>query len=337
LLAIIGSRQYEQWQNLRHLDPSSTEVALRVERLCENICKALQQRWLSPKERQEAEARRAADEERLRQDKHQEEARRVAEEGRRRQEAEAKRRLEEAEVEKRRQDNERRKRENEAAWAEKKARVLQILWRKTAPGAALVALLLIGGIWLYRTMMPASVTSPVMQPERQTAENVQARAKEETKQAEVTSAGVQIDKQNVENPKISTKEQDPQQAAMQALQEFMLRQAQLATLIQNGLRGERVIPLGLGIANLTNDLRRALKIKDTVKGVLIIDSPMGSSDANPGDVITGIGGSVLETVASTSDVQAKIDKLKKEGAKAASLAVISAVDREPHLLLLNIQ
>jgi hypothetical protein len=28
LLATIGSRQYEQWQNLRHLDPSSTEVAI---------------------------------------------------------------------------------------------------------------------------------------------------------------------------------------------------------------------------------------------------------------------------------------------------------------------
>ena len=67
LLAIIGSRQYEQWQNLRHLDPSSTEVALRVEKLCENICKALQQPWLSPQERQEAEARRVAEEERRRQ------------------------------------------------------------------------------------------------------------------------------------------------------------------------------------------------------------------------------------------------------------------------------
>ena len=113
LLAIIGSRQYEQWQNLRHLDTSSIEVALRVEKFCENICKALQQPWLSPKERQEAEARRAADEERrraaqaqqaaederrrleaeaqraadeerLRQEKLQEEARRVAEEERRR-------------------------------------------------------------------------------------------------------------------------------------------------------------------------------------------------------------------------------------------------------------
>src|SRR6516162_9025488 len=54
LLAIIGSRQYEQWQTLRQLDPSSTEVALRVEKFCANICRALQQEWLSPEERREA-------------------------------------------------------------------------------------------------------------------------------------------------------------------------------------------------------------------------------------------------------------------------------------------
>src|SRR5262249_41138261 len=48
LLAIIGSRQYEQWQNLRHLDPSSTEVALRIEKFCANISRALWQAWLSP-------------------------------------------------------------------------------------------------------------------------------------------------------------------------------------------------------------------------------------------------------------------------------------------------
>lgn len=72
---IIGSRQYEQWQNLRHLDPSSTEVALRVEKLCENISKALQQPWLSAQERREAEARQQAEEERRRREKLQEEAR----------------------------------------------------------------------------------------------------------------------------------------------------------------------------------------------------------------------------------------------------------------------
>jgi len=75
LLAIISSRQYEQRQDLRHLDASSTEVALRVEKFCANICRALQQPWLSPQERQEAEARRAAEEDRRRQEKLQEEAR----------------------------------------------------------------------------------------------------------------------------------------------------------------------------------------------------------------------------------------------------------------------
>jgi hypothetical protein len=43
LLAVIGSRQYEQWQNLRQLDPSSTEVALRIEKFCANICRTLEQ------------------------------------------------------------------------------------------------------------------------------------------------------------------------------------------------------------------------------------------------------------------------------------------------------
>ena len=127
LLAIIGSRQYEQWQSLRHLDASSTEVALRVEKLCENISKALQQPWLSPQERQEAEARRIAEDERLRQQKLQQEARRVAEEEHRRQESEAKRLLGDAEVQKRRQDNERRKLEKQAAWAAKQARALHLL------------------------------------------------------------------------------------------------------------------------------------------------------------------------------------------------------------------
>jgi predicted metalloprotease len=179
LLAIIGSRQYEKWHNLRHLDPSSTDVALRVEKLCENICKALHQPWLSPQERQEAEARQraeeeerrrqeklqeeAAEEERRRQERLQEEARQRAEEERRRQEAETKRRLDEAEAEKRRQEMQRRKLEKEPAWAAKKERLHQ--WRGAAAvGAALVALLLVGGIWLYRTTTPADVTSPVVRP-----------------------------------------------------------------------------------------------------------------------------------------------------------------------------
>jgi hypothetical protein len=88
LLSIIGSRQYERWQNLRQLDPSSTEVALRVEKFCANICGALQQEWLSPEERRGAEARREAEAELRRQEKLQEEARQRAEEEHRREEAE---------------------------------------------------------------------------------------------------------------------------------------------------------------------------------------------------------------------------------------------------------
>ena len=125
LLSIIGSRQYEDWQNLRHLDASSSEaVALRVQTFCANICRALRQEWLSPEERREAEARRVAEAERRRQQEaeikqraEEEERRRKAEteerrrdeEERRRQEAEDRRRLAEAEAEKRRQDEERRR------------------------------------------------------------------------------------------------------------------------------------------------------------------------------------------------------------------------------------
>jgi len=134
LLVIIGSRQYEEWQSLRQLDPSSTEVALRVEKFCANICRALQQEWLSPEERQQAEAQRVAEAERrqqqeaeIKQRADEEERRRKAdaeerrqeEEERRRQEAEDRRRLAEAEAEKRRQDEERRRLEEEARRATK--------------------------------------------------------------------------------------------------------------------------------------------------------------------------------------------------------------------------
>jgi hypothetical protein len=179
LLSIIGSRQYEQWQNLRQLDPSSTEVALRVEKFCANICGALQQPWLSPQERREAEARQRAEEERRRQEKLQEEARERAEEERRREEAQTKRRLDEAEAEKRRQDKERRKLEKEAAWAAKKERLHR--WRGAAAGAAVLALLLVGGIWLYRTTTPAGVTSAVVQPDAPGADKAKAAAEAEAK------------------------------------------------------------------------------------------------------------------------------------------------------------
>jgi tetratricopeptide (TPR) repeat protein len=128
----------------------------------------------------EAEKLRQDEEERRRQEIRQAEARQRAEEERRREEAATKRRLEEAEAEKRRQDKERRKLEKEAAWAAKKERLHR--WRgAAAAGAAVVALLIFGGIWLYRTTTPAGVTSAVVQPDVPGAEKAKAVAEAEAK------------------------------------------------------------------------------------------------------------------------------------------------------------
>jgi len=178
LLAIIGSRQYEDWQNLRHLDASSTEVALRIEKFCANICRALEQEWLSPEERRDAEARRAAEAERRRQQEAEIKQRADEEERRRKTEAEERRRdeeerrlqktitrfgnstlrLAEAEVEKRRQDEERHRLEPEGKLARKEAQRQKTLEQEPQQSVRQWPLLLIGAaaaalptlvFWLY--------------------------------------------------------------------------------------------------------------------------------------------------------------------------------------------
>jgi tripartite-type tricarboxylate transporter receptor subunit TctC len=70
LLATVGSRQYEDWQHLRHLDPSSSsEFALRIDKFCANVVRAMHQPWLSPQERREAEARQREEDEHRQQEK----------------------------------------------------------------------------------------------------------------------------------------------------------------------------------------------------------------------------------------------------------------------------
>jgi hypothetical protein len=93
VLNVVGSRQYINWQPMRHLDVGSPEVALQVERLCQNIFNALQQPWLSPEERRKNEAVEAARraQEKERQQKDEADARQRASDDRRRHEAEAKR------------------------------------------------------------------------------------------------------------------------------------------------------------------------------------------------------------------------------------------------------
>jgi serine protease Do len=95
--------------------------------------------------------------------------------------------------------------------------------------------------------------------------------------------------------------------------------------------------LGIELANMSDDLRKRYKIKDTVKGVVItgIDASTPAADKrlSPGDVIVEIA---QEAVASTDDFQSKIDKLKKDGRKSALLLVAGA-DGELRFVALSLQ
>jgi serine protease Do len=95
--------------------------------------------------------------------------------------------------------------------------------------------------------------------------------------------------------------------------------------------------LGIELANMSNDLRKRYKTKDTVKGVVITgidsNSPAADKRLSPGDVIVEIA---QEAVASADDLQAKIDKLKKDGRKSALLLVASA-DGELRFVALSLQ
>jgi serine protease Do len=95
--------------------------------------------------------------------------------------------------------------------------------------------------------------------------------------------------------------------------------------------------LGLELANMSDDLRKRYKIKDTVKGVIITgidqNSPAADKRLSPGDVIVEIA---QEAVANADDLQAKIDKLKKDGRKSALLLVAGA-DGELRFVALSLQ
>src|ERR1700731_2808759 len=95
--------------------------------------------------------------------------------------------------------------------------------------------------------------------------------------------------------------------------------------------------LGIELANMSDDLRKRYKIKDTVNGVIItgIDasSPAADKRLSPGDVIIEIA---QEAVANTDDFQAKVDKLKKDGRKSA-LLLIAGADGELRFVALSLQ
>jgi serine protease Do len=83
--------------------------------------------------------------------------------------------------------------------------------------------------------------------------------------------------------------------------------------------------LGLNLADMSDDLRKRYRIKDSVTGV-VITGVEARSDASekrlsPGDVVLQVA---QEEVKNTADLRARIDQLKKEGRKNALLLISSA-------------
>jgi len=95
--------------------------------------------------------------------------------------------------------------------------------------------------------------------------------------------------------------------------------------------------LGIELADMSGDLRKRYKIKDTVNGVVITgvdaSSPAVDKRLSPGDVIVEIA---QEAVANTDDFQAKVDKLKKDGRKSA-LLLIAGADGELRFVAVSLQ
>jgi serine protease Do len=95
--------------------------------------------------------------------------------------------------------------------------------------------------------------------------------------------------------------------------------------------------LGLNLANMTDELRKKYKIKDTVSGVVItgVDSntPASEKRLTPGDVVVEVA---QEEVKTAADLQKRIDQLKKDGRKAALLLVANA-EGELRFVALSLQ
>jgi serine protease Do len=95
--------------------------------------------------------------------------------------------------------------------------------------------------------------------------------------------------------------------------------------------------LGLNLANLSDDLRKRYKIKDSVKGVVItgVEAQSQAADKrlNIGDVVVEVS---QETVADTDALQKRVDQLKREGRKTALLLVANA-EGEVRFVALSLQ
>jgi serine protease Do len=94
--------------------------------------------------------------------------------------------------------------------------------------------------------------------------------------------------------------------------------------------------LGLDLADMSDDLRKRYKIKDSVHGVVItsVDSGSPASDKrlSPGDVVVEVA---QEEVKTAADLLKRVDELKKQGRKNA-LVLVSSADGELRFIALGL-
>jgi serine protease Do len=95
--------------------------------------------------------------------------------------------------------------------------------------------------------------------------------------------------------------------------------------------------LGLDLANISDDLRKKYKIKDTVKGIVIVgvdaNSAASGQRLSAGDVIVEVA---QEAVSSADDFQTKIDKLKQAG-RPSALLLVAGADGELRFVALSLR
>ncbi|MFG1398402.1 Do family serine endopeptidase [Roseixanthobacter pseudopolyaromaticivorans] len=101
--------------------------------------------------------------------------------------------------------------------------------------------------------------------------------------------------------------------------------AAVAKTPTDAVKPEAKKSLGLELAPMSDDLRKRFKIKDTVKGVVILNvdrnSPAAEKGLKPGQIVVEVG---QEAVSSPDDVQKRVDGLKKDGKKSALLLISDA-------------
>jgi serine protease Do len=95
--------------------------------------------------------------------------------------------------------------------------------------------------------------------------------------------------------------------------------------------------LGLNLSNMTDELRKKYKIKDSVKGVVITgvdaQSPAADKRLNAGDVVIEVS---QEQVADADALQKRVEQLKNDGRRSVLLTIASA-DGEIRFIGLSLQ